>query len=144
MNWYKLNEDKTDIIVDNSIQGITNGECGVILHIFKLNDDKDTVIIVKYEDRFTIYKNNFEELDHAWALTVHKSQGSQWRAIILPMARQYYRMLDNNLLYTAYTRAELFNAVIGEISAIKHAIKTHNSYKRYTGLKRRLLSVSET
>lgn len=138
-NWYKFNEEVTKIVPDDSIQGITNGECGVIFQIFKHNNDKDLVIVVKYEDRFVLYENNFEELEHAWALTIHKSQGSQWKALILPIARQYYRMLDNNLFYTAYTRAESFNAVIGEASAVKHAITTHNSHNRYTGLKNRLM-----
>lgn len=141
MIWYEtIGESSNRFVPDKTIQGITNGECGVIEQIFKKNDNKDTVIIVKYEERYVLYENNFEELDHAWALTIHKSQGSQWKALILPMARQYYRMLDNNLFYTAYTRAEEFNVVIGQSSAIKQAIQTHNSYKRYTGLKKRLLA----
>lgn len=121
---------------DPTTIGITNGECGVVEDIIKVKEKGDTVtrIIVKYEGKYVFYDDDFDQLDHAWALTIHKSQGSQWKALILPMMNQYYQMLDNNLFYTGYTRAELFNVVVGQEYAVRHAINTYKTRNRYTGL----------
>ena len=121
--------------------GITNGECGVIEEIIEdKNEDGDiiTKVIVRYEDKYIIYDDGVDELEHAYALTVHKSQGSQWKAVIIPIMNQNYNMLDNNLFYTGYTRAELFSVVVGQVSAIKLAIKTHKTRERYTDLAKRI------
>lgn len=121
--------------------GITNGECGVIEEIIEeRNEDGDNItkVIVRYEDKFIIYDDGVDELEHAYALTIHKSQGSQWKAVIVPIMNQNYVMLDNNLFYTAYTRAELFNVVVGQVSAIKFAINTHKTRTRYTSLSKNI------
>lgn len=135
MAWY-VKGHYNDYLKDESTIGITNGECGVIEEIIKVKEKDDTFtrIIVKYEDKFVFYDDSFGSLDHAWALTIHKSQGSQWKAVIMPIAKAHYNMLDNNLLYTGYTRAELFNCVIGQEEAIRHAIKTYKTTNRYTAL----------
>lgn len=117
--------------------GITNGECGVIEEIRKgKNEDGETIteVIVKYDDMYIIYDET-NEIDHAYALTIHKSQGSQFKAVITPIMMQNYMMLDNNLFYTAYTRAESFVVTIGQENAIQHAVKTYRSRERYTSLK---------
>lgn len=121
-----------------SYAGITNGECGVIEEIRKAKDEEGNTInevIVKYDDMYIIYDDGVNEIDHAYALTIHKSQGSQFPAVIIPIMMQNYIMLDNNLFYTAYTRAESFVTTVGEERAIKHAIKTYRSRDRYTTLK---------
>ncbi|WCK57569.1 AAA family ATPase (plasmid) [Aneurinibacillus sp. Ricciae_BoGa-3] len=136
MEWYEKGHF-ADYIKDDKTIGITNGECGVIEDIIKMKDkngDEINRIIVRYENKYVFYDDNFDELDHAFALTIHKSQGSQWRAVILPIMKQNYQMLDNNLFYTGYTRAELFNVVIGQVEAIAHAVKTYKSRERYTHL----------
>jgi exodeoxyribonuclease V alpha subunit len=135
MPWY-IKGDFNDYLKDPSTIGITNGECGVIEDIIEVKEKNDTFtrIIVKYEDKYVFYDDSFKNLDHSWALTIHKSQGSQWKAVIMPMMKQYYNMLDNNLFYTGYTRAELFSCVVGQPEAIYHAIKTHKSIVRYTAL----------
>lgn len=123
--------------------GITNGECGVIEEIIKEKDSENntiTKVVVCYEDKYIIYEDGVLELDHAYALTIHKSQGSQWPAVISPMMMQNYVMLDNNLFYTAYTRAQSFVVTVGEPRAIEHAINTHRSRKRYTSLKKLLVA----
>jgi len=133
--WYEKGHF-ADYVRNESIVGITNGECGIIEDIVevKKKGDKFTRIIVRYEDKYVFYDDSFDELDHSWALTIHKSQGSQWKAVIMPIMKQNYLMLDNNLFYTGYTRAELFNCVIGQADAIRHAIKTHKTRNRYTAL----------
>lgn len=136
MEWYDKG-NFADYIMDEKMIGITNGECGVIEDIIAFKDkngDNVNRIIVRYEGKYVFYDDGFDELDHAYALTIHKSQGSQWKAVILPIMKQNFMMLDNNLFYTGYTRAESFNVVIGQPDAIAYAIKTHKSRERYTDL----------
>lgn len=124
--------------------GITNGECGVIEDIItipgKQKGDDTTRIIVRYEDIYVFYDDNFNELEHSYALTIHKSQGSAWKAVIIPVMTQHWNMLDANLLYTAWTRARKFGVIVGSEKALRHAITTHKSRNRYTNLKERLVS----
>lgn len=125
--------------------GVMNGEVGRIHHITanaSIGSLKEYCIWVKYEDGFVCYNNDFSELDHAFALTIHKSQGSQWDAVLQPTMMEHYRMLDNSIFYTGYTRAKKFHATIGEIEAIGRAIRTKNSGKRHTWLKKQLISDS--
>lgn len=139
MTWYVKKDN--DYIKDDSMIGITNGECGIIEDIVITKDKNGediTRIIVRYEDRYVFYDGNFDELDHAYVLTIHKSQGSQWKAVILLITKQHFMMLDNNIFYTGYTRAELFNVVIGQPEAIAYAIKTYKSRYRYTNLKEKI------
>jgi exodeoxyribonuclease V alpha subunit len=139
MIWYR--KDKFgNYIQDYDVVGITNGETGVIEDIVrgKFSDNFKMRVIVRYEDRYVFYDDYFEELDHAYALTVHKSQGSQWKAVIIPIMMENYHMLDNNLLYTAYTRAQTFCVVVGQAEAILYAIQTYKTRNRYTSLKEKI------
>lgn len=138
--WYTKN-DAGEYIKDR-FTGITNGETGIIEDICKIKENGDVFfrIIVKYEDKFVFYDDVFDELEHAYALTIHKSQGSQWKAVIIPILNQNFKMLDNNLLYTAYTRAEEFNVVIGQNKAISYAIRNSKIITRYTSLKDKLIA----
>lgn len=125
-------------------KGITNGECGTISHIINHTEyDKEAGknktferIIVKYEDCYVFYdtKEDIDMLDHAYALTIHKSQGSQWRAVIQPISRAHTRMLDNNIIYTGLTRASEFHCFIGDMLALERGIKTFRVNDRYTDL----------
>lgn len=125
-------------------KGITNGECGTIAYItpvtqYDVDAGKNKTfdrIIVKYEDWYVFYdsKDDVDMLDHAYALTIHKSQGSQWRAVIQPISRGHIRMLDNNLLYTGLTRASEFHCFIGDLLALERGIQTFRVNDRYTDL----------
>jgi exodeoxyribonuclease V alpha subunit len=125
---------------DHDMIGITNGESGVIEDIIKgkVSDTFKTRMIVRYEDRYAFYDDNFDELEHSYALTIHKSQGSQWKAVIIPIMMQNYHMLDKNLFYTGYTRAQTFCVVVGQADAILHAIRSQKTKERYTSLKERI------
>ncbi|WP_180953901.1 AAA family ATPase [Bacillus sp. M6-12] len=130
---------------DYDMVGITNGESGLIEDIIKgkASDNFKTRMIVRYEDRYAFYDDQFDELEHAYALTIHKSQGSQWKAVIIPIMMQNYHMLDNNLFYTGYTRAQAFCVVVGQADAILHAIRSHKTKERYTTLKERIIEFNE-
>lgn len=130
---YKILENKS---------GVTNGETGVVEEIVKI-DNKQTVI-VKYDDFYAFYSDGVEELELAYAITIHKSQGSSWRGIILPITSNHLYMLSNNLIYTGITRAREFCTVIGDKQGISSAIKTHKDYYRYSGLKEKLLDLNKS
>ena len=138
VEWYK--KTKTGYEKIEGRQGITNGECGVIEEMFEteIKGVKVKRIIVRYEDAFVFYDGEFDDLDFAWALSIHKSQGSQWKAVVIPVMNLTRKMLNRNLLYTAYTRAQEFNVVVGQKDAIHHAINNISNQFRYTGLSRRL------
>lgn len=144
MLWYK--KDKWgNFTLDEDVVGITNGETGVIEDILKGNPNSGFKIrmIVRYEDSYAYYDDSFDELEHAYAMTIHKSQGSQWKAVIMPILMQNYHMLDNNLFYTGYTRAQQFSVVVGQPEAMLHAIRTRKSKDRYTSLTERLREYRE-
>lgn len=123
-------------------QGITNGECGVIYNIVKLpsiTSGEQVRITVKYDEGFVHYINPGAELDHAYALTIHKSQGSQWPAVFMPIGYEQRHMLTNSLIYTGFTRAKQFQCVIGQLQTIKAAIKHDTMEARLTSLKERFV-----
>ena len=117
--------------------GITNGEIGIVSDIY-VNQQGATIVQVKYEDYYTEY-SDVSNLEIAYAVTIHKSQGSQWPATLIVMGNSHFHMLSNNILYTAITRSIDFCGVIYNEKAIKHAIKTEKDSKRYTSLSERLM-----
>ena len=118
------------------ITGIANGECGVIKEIIReeIFERIKTTLVVEYDDGCIFYTEDYSELTHAYALTIHKSQGSQWKAVILLIFDESRHMLNNNLLYTGYTRAQEFCVVIGQKDAIKYGIKNERINERKSGL----------
>lgn len=133
--WYTRNEWGEYIELKN-VLGITNGECGIVESIQKILVGGNNVLrmIVKYEDLYVFYDDSFTELDMAYAMTIHKSQGSQWKAVIIPIMNLNYMMLNRNILYTGYTRARFLSFVVAQKSALEHAISTNKSEQRYTNL----------
>lgn len=129
--------------VEQGTYGVTNGETGIIEEIRtqivvdeKGNPQKTQRIVVKYEDGYVFYdgKEEFKELDHAYCLSIHKSQGSQWKAVIIPVASQHAFFLDRNLIYTAWTRAMMFGVMIGSKKTVAMSIKKDKAIERYTQL----------
>lgn len=120
--------------------GIMNGECGVIEDIFITKEfgRKDVEIYVRYDGGFIRYYNNFKEIDHAFAITIHKSQGSQWPIIIMPILSGSNQFLTNNLIYTGFSRSREISIVIGNLEVIKKAIQTKTSNNRNTTLAEKL------
>lgn len=120
-------------------KGITNGECGIIESIVKI-PKKGYKVTVKYDDFYAIYEEGIDELELCYATTIHKSQGSAWKAILLPVVPQHTHMWSNNLLYTGITRAREFVGIIGSNTTIATAINTHKVVERYTTLIDRLVA----
>lgn len=111
--------------------GITNGECGVVEEV--IQNGSVTTTVVRYDNFYCQYED-VSDLELAYATTIHKSQGSQWGAVIVLCINQHNYMLTNNILYTAITRAKDFCCVIGTNSAVGKAINTNKDDGRYTSL----------
>lgn len=126
---------------------MTNGEIGVIYDI--LEEEYTTqsgrrqrrdILIVEFDDGLVKYTSDDKrDLDHAYAMTIHKSQGSQWRSVIQIMSSEHYIMLDNSLLYTGHTRAEEYHVLLTQPRSLKIALHTRRTFERRTTLKDRII-----
>ncbi len=111
--------------------GIFNGDIGVILSV---NPTEETMRI-NFDDRMVTYDfTMLEDLEHAWAVTVHKSQGSEYPVVILPIYPYSMKLLTRNLLYTAVTRAARMVIMVGDEETIYRMVENNRQTKRYTGL----------
>ena len=129
MMWEKYNKIKEKIELGN---GVFNGELGIIETI----NTEDKTILVKFDDgKKALYQTeDLEELEHAYAITIHKAQGSEFDVVILPIYQIAPMLQTRNLLYTAITRAKRLLIVIGSKSIIDFMIKNNNTKNRNTGL----------
>ena len=112
--------------------GIFNGDIGVLEEV-RLREDRLTV---RYEDRVAIYtKEDAQDLELAYAITVHKSQGSEFEAVVLPLFRNTPQLCYRNLLYTAVTRAKSLLVIVGSRETLDRMIENDRKTLRYTGLR---------
>jgi len=119
--------------------GVFNGDMGVITSI---NFEEETLEL-NFDDRIAVYDfTMLEELEHSWAITVHKSQGSEYPVVIMPIYSFSQRLLTRNLLYTAVTRAQDKVIMVGRPDVVAQMVQNNRQTKRYTGLGR-LLSTYE-
>jgi exodeoxyribonuclease V alpha subunit len=116
---------------------VFNGDLGVIAAI----DTTEQEVKVQYQGRLVTYDYaDLNEITLAWAVTIHKSQGSEYPVVILPLYTQHYLMLSRNLLYTGLTRAQKLAIVIGSKKAIAIALNQTNQQQRYTQLRQRIVN----
>jgi len=115
---------------------VFNGDLGIIQSI----DTVEQEVIVQYGERTVIYDYaDLNEITLAWSVTIHKSQGSEYPVVILPIYMQHYMMLTRNLFYTGLTRAKKLAIVVGAKKAISLAVRSTDDQRRYTRLQQRLL-----
>ena len=94
------------------------------------------------DERAVIYDfTDLDELLPAYCISIHKSQGSEYPAVIVPVLTQHYVMLQRNLLYTAITRARKLVVLVGSKKALSIAVRNNNTAARYTRLRHRLQAV---
>ena len=118
---------------------VFNGDVGTIISI----DLEEQEIVVQFTERAATYDYaDLSELALAWAVTVHKSQGSEYPVVILPIFMQHYLLLSRNLLYTGLTRARQLVVLVGPTKAIGLAVKRVTDRQRYTALADRMKSLS--
>lgn len=130
--------ESRSVVIDRGL-GVFNGDIGIITEI----NERAEIVKVEFDDgRSVSYSfSNCDELEHAYAITVHKSQGSEYPAVIMPIVSGPVLLLNRNLLYTAVTRAKKCITIIGNSQKIREMIGNSTETKRYTGLKQRILEV---
>ena len=112
--------------------GIFNGDIGIVLSILH----EDECMFIDFEGRMTRYDfTMLDELEHAYAITVHKSQGSEYPYVIIPIYNCGDRLLTRNLLYTAVTRAQTMVVLVGSSPLVQAMVANNRQVKRYTGLR---------
>ncbi|MFD4690628.1 MULTISPECIES: ATP-dependent RecD-like DNA helicase [unclassified Streptomyces] len=124
---------------DKGENGVFNGTVGVVT---ALDVDEQKLTVLTDEDEEIPY--DFDELDelaHAYAMTIHRSQGSEYPAVVIPVTTSAWMMLQRNLLYTAVTRAKKLVVLVGSRKAIGQAVRTVSAGRRCTGLDFRLRGV---
>lgn len=121
--------------------GVFNGDIGIIRHISKYAEE----VTVEFEDsKFVTYDfKQLEELELAYAITIHKSQGSEYPAVVIPMLSGPRMLMNRNLLYTAVTRAKVCVCMVGMEEIFKQMIQNISEQKRYSTLDERIKEVYE-
>lgn len=128
IEWYKNDTVGNDI----DGMGIFNGDIGTIEEI----DTEEEYLRINFDGRIARYDfDMLEELEHAYAITVHKSQGSEYPVVIMPVCATAPMLQTRNLLYTAITRAQNMVILVGERGIIQHMVDNNRHSERYTGLK---------
>ncbi|MDG0889264.1 SF1B family DNA helicase RecD2 [Paracholeplasma manati] len=125
--------DKVIQLANSPEKGIMNGDIGIIKDISKSKDNED-IIYISFDDHVIPFqKGDLEDLNHAYAISIHKSQGSEYKVVIMPLVRAYMRLLRKELLYTGITRTKTHLSLLGDLSLIEQASKVLNE-KRQTRL----------
>ncbi|MGH7886783.1 MAG: ATP-dependent DNA helicase, partial [Candidatus Binatia bacterium] len=133
--------DKVMQLRNNYDKGVFNGDLGRIVSI----DREDGKIQVDFDDKRVAYEaDEWDEISLAYATSIHKSQGSEYPVVILPLHTSHYMMLYRSILYTAVTRAKSLVIVVGSRKALGMAIRNVRVENRNTGLKEKLLAAMET
>jgi len=131
---YRVN-DKVMQIRNNYDKDVFNGDIGRIFRIFP--DEQE--VVIAFDDRKVTYDySDMDELMLAYAISVHKSQGSEYPAVIIPILTQHYILLQRNLIYTAVTRGKKLVVIVGTKKALAMGVNNDKTQKRFTYLKNRL------
>jgi exodeoxyribonuclease V alpha subunit len=112
-------------------KGVFNGDVGIVERV----DLVEQQVAIRFDDR--IVKYDFGELDEvslAYAVTIHKSQGSEFPAVVMPLATQHYMLLQRNLIYTGITRGKRLLVLVGQKKAVGIAVRNDRPQRRYSGL----------
>jgi exodeoxyribonuclease V alpha subunit len=128
-------KDKVMQTRNNYEKEVFNGDIGLVKSI----DEKNQEVVVDYEGRAVSY--DYSELDEiilAYAISVHKAQGSEYPAVVIPILPQHYLLLQRNLIYTAVTRGKQLVVMVGSKKALAAGVRNERTLKRYTYLEERL------
>ncbi len=131
--------DKVIQTVNNYDKEVFNGDIGTICSI----DMEESELLIEFDGRQVAYDfSELDELSLSYAASIHKSQGSEYPAVVVPLAMQHFTMLERNLLYTGVTRGKKLVVIIGQAKALAMAVKTKKSSRRVSALSQRLKHVS--
>jgi exodeoxyribonuclease V alpha subunit len=128
--------DKVIQTENNYDKDVFNGDIGQI----KTIDLVENEVAVQFDNRLVIYDvNELDEISLAYAITIHKSQGSEFPVVVVPLAMQQYLLLQRNLIYTGITRGKKLVVLVGQKKALAMAVRNNEAAKRFSALYERLL-----
>lgn len=131
--YYRIN-DKVIQLVNDVDNNVYNGDIGYIRDIYYL--DKKMVVEIDYSGNIVEYKSGeFDKFNLAYAVSIHKSQGSEYANVVIILARSFNRMFYNKLIYTAVTRAKSSLIILGSIDSLNKSVSTNYGANRNTYLK---------
>jgi exodeoxyribonuclease V alpha subunit len=134
--WTFAPNDKVIQTSNNYDKEVFNGDIGTITHI----DTEEAEVTINFDNKIVKYDfNELDEVSLAYATSIHKSQGSEYPAVVIPIAMQHYKLLERNLLYTAVTRGKKLVVIIGQKKALSMAVNSVKSVKRITRLQERIV-----
>ncbi len=119
--------------------GVFNGDCGIITEIDNFN--KEVTVRFDEEKYVTYPQGNMDELELAYAITIHKSQGSEYPAVVLPLLTGPKPLMNRNILYTAVTRGKKCVTIVGSRETVQNMIHNKSEQMRYSSLTERILEI---
>jgi exodeoxyribonuclease V alpha subunit len=121
---------------DKGTAGVFNGSVGVVTALSL--EDSELRVLLDEDEEVAYGFDELDELTHAYAVSIHRSQGSEYPCVVVPVTTNAWLMLQRNLLYTAVTRAKQMVVLVGSRRALAKAVRTHGAGRRYTALTQRL------
>jgi exodeoxyribonuclease V alpha subunit len=138
-NNYSLKWTRVSGVGDEEGVGIFNGDMG---YIDEIDEDENTVTIIFDEERKVVYDSMYiEEIDLAYAITIHKSQGSEFPVVVIPVFPGPPMLMNRNLLYTGITRAKQMVVIVGSQKSLSAMVSNNRSFERYSMLKWRIMDI---
>jgi exodeoxyribonuclease V alpha subunit len=135
--WQFRSRDKVIQTENDYDKDVFNGDIGQIVKV----DPVEREVVIRFDQREVIYDyGELDEISLAYAITIHKSQGSEFPAIVTPLAMQQYMLLQRNLVYTGITRGKKLVVLIGHRKALALAVKNNRTENRFSGLRARLIT----
>ncbi|OZU89866.1 ATP-dependent RecD-like DNA helicase [Virgibacillus indicus] len=134
--------DKVLQLVNQPEDGVYNGDIGEVAAIFEEDENTENVeqLVILFDGKEVVYeRKDYVNITLAYCVSIHKSQGSEFPIVILPVVSAYNRMLRKNLLYTAITRSKESLIICGEINAFLKGVQTVDTNRRFTSLKEQLI-----
>ncbi len=133
--WQYRPRDKVIQTENNYDKDVFNGDIGQVVRV----DPEEREVIVRFDQREVTYDfGELDELSLAYAITIHKSQGSEFSAVVIPLAKQHYLLLQRNLVYTGVTRGKRLVVLVGQRAALSMAVRNNRTQHRFSGLLARL------
>ena len=133
--------DKVMQLRNNYDKGVFNGDLG---RIAAIDREEGSIKVDFYDKRVEYESDEIDEINLAYATSIHKSQGSEYPAVVIPLHTSHYLMLHRSILYTAVTRGKRLVVLVGSRKALAMAIRNVRLDKRNTGLKEKLIQLSKT
>lgn len=137
--------DKVLQLVNEPEQNVFNGDIGKIVSIVKgkYTESKKDEMVIAFDRNEVVYpRDDWNKITLGYCISIHKAQGSEFKMVILPLVKNYYRMLKKNILYTAVTRASDYLILCGDVNAYQMAIQNNENHRK-TSLKERLITLGD-